>query len=222
MKRRAIGVGIIVLAAFSGVAAHYGGWATITVENLPDQLTAAQPYNLTFAVRAHGDDLVEDLSPRVEARSGRERFTARAVQTNLPGYYTATITPPKPGDWTLDIQSGFGKSHVELLPIAVLGAHERRTVSFSAPEHGQRLFVAKGCLACHEHAQVNNSGTYKIGPVLTETRLPADYLARFLADPSIKPATGDMRMPDLKLKPAEINALIAFLNAQPQPVRAAR
>ena len=43
---------------------------------------------------------------------------------------------------------------------------------------------------------------------LTGKRFPQDYLKRFLADPSIKPA----EMPNLKLKSDEIEALAAFIN----------
>ena len=43
---------------------------------------------------------------------------------------------------------------------------------------------------------------------LTGKRFQPDYLRKFLADPSIKPA----EMPNLKLKEDEIEALAAFLN----------
>ena len=222
MKRSAIGAAVIALAAFSGIAAYYGGWATVTVENLPDQLAVGQPYNLTFSIRQHGERLIPDLSPRVEGSSGKDELTARAVQTNRAGFYTATITPSKAGDWRFTIQSGFGKSHLKLLPIAALNNGDRKTVALTVPEHGQRLFVAKGCLACHEHARVEGAGTYDVGPDLSAVRFAPDYLAKFLADPSIKPATSELRMPNLQLKPAEIAALVAFINADPPTVRAAR
>ena len=43
---------------------------------------------------------------------------------------------------------------------------------------------------------------------LTGHLFPPDYLKKFLADPSIKPA----EMPNLKLKDSEIEALAAFIN----------
>ena len=53
-----------------------------------------------------------------------------------------------------------------------------------------------------------------VGPDLTERRLAADYLARFLADPSIKPATANgRRMPNLELRDEDIASLVAFLAA---------
>jgi len=54
-----------------------------------------------------------------------------------------------------------------------------------------------------------------VGPELTDRRLPAEYLARFLANPSIKPETpGKMRMPNLDLREKEITPLVAFLTAE--------
>ena len=54
-----------------------------------------------------------------------------------------------------------------------------------------------------------------VGPELTDRRLPAEYLARFLANPSIKPATdGKMQMPNLELRDKEIQPLIAFLTSE--------
>jgi cytochrome c551/c552 len=220
MNRR-FGLATIAVAAFCGVAAYYGGWATVTVENLPDQLIAGQPYNMTFSIRQHGDNLLTDLTPRVELSSGGTDLTARAVATNKAGYYTATLNVPKSGEWNTTIQTSFGKSHLKLLPIEAVNAHARKAVSWSAPERGHRLFVAKGCVAGHQHAKVDGSGHYQVGPELTEKRFAADYLKKFLADPSIKPRTANTpRMPDLELNDSEINALIAFINAD-QPKRTA-
>ena len=68
------------------------------------------------------------------------------------------------------------------------------------------------------HGAVGRSGTYDVGPELTDVgkRLTADYIRRFLADPSIRASTdGDRsRMPDLGLNESDIAALSAFLGAE--------
>jgi cytochrome c2 len=74
--------------------------------------------------------------------------------------------------------------------------------------------VAKGCGTCHVHRDVSGSGTVAVGPELTNLRLAPDFLQRFLADPATLGSTN--RMPNLSLKPPEIAALIAFLNAERQ------
>lgn len=218
---RKFAVATTVVALVGSVAAYYGGWATTTVENLPDQLVAGQPYNLTFSIRQHGDNLLDDLTPRVELSAGGTDVTARAVATNKRGYYTATVNVPKAGDWAATIQTGFGKSHLKLMPIAAVAAGAQTTVSMSQPERGHRLFVAKGCVICHQHTKVEGAGYIDVGPDLTEKRFAPDYLKQFLADPSIKPRSADgKRMPNLNLDQREIAALVAFINAE-QPKRVA-
>ena len=218
---RKLGFATIAAALVGGVAAYYGGWATVTVENLPEQLIAGQPYNMTFSIRQHGHEPLDDLTPRVEMSAGGSEVVARAVRTNKRGYYTATLNVPKSGEWNTTIQTSFGKSHLKLLPIEAVNAGARKAAGWTQSERGQRLFVAKGCVACHQHAKVDGSGYYKVGPDLTEKRFAADYLKQFLADPSIKPRTPNTPpMPDLDLQGAEIAALVAFINAD-QPKRTA-
>jgi len=56
-----------------------------------------------------------------------------------------------------------------------------------------------------------------VGPNLTPKRYQADYLAKLLVDPSIARTPGQQnQMPKLGLKPAEITALVAFINADRQ------
>lgn len=86
-------------------------------------------------------------------------------------------------------------------------------------ERGKALFVAKGCITCHWHAQagVSPSGSYRIGPDLTNIEtvpyggMPndADFLREWLKDPkALKPSTP---MPNLGLSDEEIGDLLAFL-----------
>lgn len=217
MSRRGFAGMLITLAVLPLIAAYAGGWATITVESLPDHLVAQQPTNLTFSIRQHGMELLGDLNPSIEARSGDNEYAARAVPTNRKGYYTALLNLPRPGTWTVTIKSGFGPSNVTLLPIPAVSAGGRAPVALSENERGQRLFVAKGCLTCHEHARVPESGRIKVGPDLTDRGLDAGYLSRFLADPKVKTVWAtSARMPDLNLNKNEVASLIAFLNGPQQ------
>lgn len=195
------------------IAAIFGGWATITVETLPARLTVGQPTNITFGVRQHGHNLLPQLSPLLEARNGDERIRARAVETNRPGFYTATLTPPTAGNWEVTIRSGFGRSDLTLLPIKA-ASNTQAVATLSEIDFGKQLFVAKGCATCHTHAQAKASMHIDVGPNLTSTQLPRKYLRQFLADPSVKKNwSSAARMPNLELKTGEIDALIAFVKA---------
>jgi len=211
MKNKAWKLVLPFAVAAPLAAAYVGGWATITVENLPDYLVAGQPTNVTFSVRQHGFRLMGDLSPTIEARSGKLEQDARGVATNREGYYTATVNVPQTGNWELTIQSGFGpRSKVTLLPIPAVASAARPVVARAETDRGQRLFVAKGCVSCHVNNRVKGSGIWQVdAPDLTDRQLPKEYLQQFLANPAMK----TRNMPNLNLKPDEIAALIAFQNA---------
>ena len=201
---------------FPTIAALAGGWAVTTVEDLPDHVVAGRPVNLEFTVRQHGVSPMTGLEPQVEVRGRGTPMRAMAAPAGAAGRYRATLTLPEPGDWTLTIHSGFGKSRISLLPIAAV-APGATPPALSDAERGQRLFVAQGCVTCHVQRAVAGSGTYAVGPDLTERPLAPDYLARYLADPSISPSNrsrGDGAMPDLDLDAAEIGALVAFLGGE--------
>jgi cytochrome c2 len=64
------------------------------------------------------------------------------------------------------------------------------------------------------HREVGIKGEVSdYAPELTDRRFEAEYLARFLANPSIKPPTDGKRMPNLGLRDKDIAPLIAFINA---------
>jgi cytochrome c len=79
--------------------------------------------------------------------------------------------------------------------------------------YGKALFGAKGCVQCHHHAALAESGKFAGSdtPDLTNYRADPTFLRTWLKDPAaVKPAT---TMPNLGLKSTEIEALIAFLSA---------
>jgi cytochrome c oxidase subunit II len=85
---------------------------------------------------------------------------------------------------------------------------------------GELLFSTGACIGCHTIAGTNAQGT--LGPNLTHfasrdifaggvmTNTP-DNLARWLADPQVIKPGNDM--PNLKLTPDQINALVAYLES---------
>jgi hypothetical protein len=83
-------------------------------------------------------------------------------------------------------------------------------------ELGQALYVAKGCIVCHNHSalrEVRQSfSEFSVGPELPSVATLAaepEFLHTWLKDPAaLKP---DTQMPNLELKKAEIEALVAFL-----------
>src|SRR4051812_32995002 len=79
-----------------------GGWAVITVDDVPDHLVVGQPVTVGFYVRQHGQRLVPDLATSITVKSsgGTQTVRARAVAGDV-GHYTATFTPTAAGLWTV-------------------------------------------------------------------------------------------------------------------------
>ena len=228
MKKLALGMLGVVLTASTVAFVSMGGWAVVTVLKIPDAWVAGKPLILSWQVRQHGFSPLDSLHPVIEARSGSRRITGAASQYAEPGWkgYRGTITFPEPGVWQVTINSGFGRSKAVLVPWRVVDSVRpiRGTVEehlktlgiqpFNEQERGRRMFAAAGCVSCHTHRDVPITGQVSdIGRDLSNRSFPADYLARFLANPSIKPSTNGKRMPSLGLRQKDIAPLIAFINS---------
>jgi len=183
---------------------HAGGWAVITVDDLPDVAEVGKPVALSYMVRQHGMTPLDRLNGEIEATSGK--LTARGSVGPVPssrGHYAASITLPSAGEWSITIRSGFGKSDLTLLPLTVVATGAGLARPVSDVDRGRRLFVAKGCETCH--VQIG------VGPKLDGKRFDSTYIAGFLANPT-PPETGKPAMPNLGLQQREIASLVAYLN----------
>jgi hypothetical protein len=198
-------------------AAFAGGWAIVTVNDLPEYAVAGKPAIVTFTVRQHGMMLLSGLNPSVRATaSGHAEARATAVPTAKPGEYSAALSFPEAGAWTMRIDSGFNANETTLLPVKVIDVGSPPPVSLSTAARGEHLFVAKGCIGCHRHQEVAAQTLVSIGPDLTRKRFPPAHLKELLADPnttlkqSARVEYG--QMPNLNLTAQEITALVAFIN----------
>jgi len=197
--------------------AFAGGWAIVTVNDLPEYVVSGKPVVLTFTVRQHGMTLLNGLKPSVRATSsGRSDARVSATPTGKTGEYSAIVTLPNAGAWTIQIDSGFNANETRLLPVRVIDAGSASPAPLSPAARGERLFVAKGCIGCHRHEEVAAQTLVSVGPDLTGRRFPPEHLTKFLADPSqaLKRSArleyGEM--PKLDLKAPEIAALVSFIN----------
>jgi mono/diheme cytochrome c family protein len=204
-----------LLLALPVLWAFGGGWAVVTLESLPEYAVAGQPLTLTFTVRQHGEEPINGLRARVDARLDGREVSALATPTREAGQYVASLTLPGPGDWRIRIGSGFGNSALNLKPLRTIAAGARAPAALADEERGEQLFVAKGCVMCHTQAGVDGA-IGKVGPELTGKRFETAFLTRFLADPASAgpPRYGNGPMPKLGLKQAEIVALAAFLTGE--------
>ena len=212
MNRRMLMVALPALVAATAAARSFGGWAVITVDEVPTQLTVGKPTTFTFVIKQHGVTLMNDRKPTLEARSGGATITTAAARTKLDGQYTASLTVPKTGEWHVTINSSFGNSNIKLQPLQAVEAGKTVAVLADA-ERGKHLFAAKGCTTCHVSKEVEGGLQLDVGPDLTGKTYDAAYLAMWLANPRIKPPTkAGNEMPNLGLSNTEIRSLVAFVN----------
>jgi cytochrome c551/c552 len=185
-----------------------GGWAVVTVKDLPEYFVTGQRYTIEFQVRQHGKTLLNGLAPRLVVSSERhDETTIPAIARTAEGTYAVTFTAPVAERLFLTIKSGFGNSELRLYPQPVVAAGAARP-PMAAAERGQVLFVAKGCNACHANVDLlNRPGNQQIpaGPELGGRRL-----ARQLVIQKVKNPASEL-MPDLGLSDAEALAIATFL-----------
>ncbi|HKW45814.1 MAG TPA: hypothetical protein VJN70_00155 [Gemmatimonadaceae bacterium] len=210
---------VLLLIGTAGLEAssrNNGGWAVVTVDDLPDYVVAGQPFQLSFVVRQHGMTPIDGLQPVIDAKLATSIISLKAKHATDSGHYAATLNLTRAGDWTVTIQSGFGVQSTTQVPLRVVegGASPR---ALSDIERGRRLFIAKGCFTCHVNTEVTNARSLSAGPELTGRRYPPAPLAKFLSNPDSFPLTQVARpswvkMPTLGLKDREIASLVAMIN----------
>lgn len=190
-------------------AAYAGGWAIITLNDFPDYAVAGKPITLTFSVRQHGMSLLSGLEPAVRATTTAGlKATAAVRATANKGEYTAALILPQPGEWTITINNGFNTAETTLPALKVIQAGGPFPLPFADMTRGGRLFVAKGCVGCHRHQEINPERSPDAKFDLSAKRFEHEYLKTFLANPASK----QVDMPNLNLKEGEIAALAAFIN----------
>jgi len=197
-----------------------GGWGVLTIRDVPDHVVAGEPFELTVAARGHGRVLSSGLSLLVQAARQDRRVEAAAVPASRAGLYTASLTLPMPGEWTITLRSSsYGEQQALRLPLQAIARGATPPV-LSAEDRGQRLFLAKGCATCHRHASVASNHPAPVGPPLMDKTYSREFLnARLRPGPQVgAPASGvtPWTMPDLELSPGEIESLVAFLLPQAQ------
>jgi cytochrome c1 len=94
-------MGILLIA----VPALAGGWAVITLDELPGEVIAGQPLEIGFTVRQHGVTPMEGLTPSVHARQSNIEVNEQAKPQGETGHYVATMTFPQAGDWDWSVEA---------------------------------------------------------------------------------------------------------------------
>ena len=98
---------LTLLLTFAAVIPVFaGGWAVITLDELPSDVVADTPLTIGFTVLQHGRTPMPDLEPTVTAQLANGKpITFFATSAEKPGSYTATLKFPEEGNWEWSIQA---------------------------------------------------------------------------------------------------------------------
>jgi mono/diheme cytochrome c family protein len=209
----------VASATMVAVTAYAGGWATVTVKNMPEYLIVGTPAELRFLVRQHGVSPLDGLPVAVRA-AGPGGVEAKAIAKSVEGTrgeYTALLTVPSAGDWTIRVETDWPATS-PLLPVTAIRDGSPPPAALSQVARGERLFVSKACVTCHVNKEVSAKNLLSAGPELTGRTFQPDYLRKFLADPAGTLGKASPRrvgeMPNQQLTAGEIDALVAFINRE--------
>ena len=72
MSKRPLTLALLGLMLVPVLAFRFGGWAVVTVDDLPEYLVAGKPVTLSFVVRQHGVTPLDGLKPRITMRNGSD------------------------------------------------------------------------------------------------------------------------------------------------------
>ena len=97
---------VLLLSVIFVVPVFAGGWAVITLDDLPTNAVTGESLTIGFTVRQHGITPMNGLYPTVTVSlAGGEQFVVDAEADSAPGHYKATLTFPEEGNWDWSIQA---------------------------------------------------------------------------------------------------------------------
>jgi hypothetical protein len=221
---------LAVMVAALASSVHAGGWAVVTVRDLPEYAVAGKPLKLVFVVRGAGISPTGGIGPRVAAKSGTRTVDVPARETKKEGEYEATLVLPTSGKWTIRIDA-FGDGRPSrwdgstLPEFVVIAPGSPAPPLYSLQARGERLFVTTGCTVCHISGEERVALARELPGVLRDPKLDLDgrrfpeaYLNSVLTRPDV-PLAADAEhavwdMPNLELSKSEIAVLTAFINGE--------
>jgi hypothetical protein len=126
---------LVPLLVVIAVPVHAGGWATVGITEMPEEIVAGRPFTLQFMVWQHGNKAVHEISwdgkrmipikPLVSFGSAEagQKLMFDAQPAKEPGLFTAEIMLPEEGEyvWTIAPQPLAGVTEFEPLTVIPAG-----------------------------------------------------------------------------------------------------
>ena len=136
------------LTLLMGLPALAGGWATVTLDQLPTEFQAGQTYRMGFTILQHGITPFDGGGAGIRARSATGQTATFAAKAEGPaGHYVAEVKFPSAGMWTWEIAPGpFAPQPLAPIEVVIAGGTKTTTqpAVSPAPLSGQ---IVRGALA---------------------------------------------------------------------------
>ena len=99
---------VITLALVLVVPVFAGGWAVVTLDQLPRNVSAGQVVQVRFMIRQHGRTPFEgsDVKVKIQHVESGEQRLIEVKPEGEEGHYVADLTFSKPGRWSWEIHTG--------------------------------------------------------------------------------------------------------------------
>jgi hypothetical protein len=122
----------LLLALILTIPVFAGGWAVITLDELPTNVVAGEEFTVGFTVLQHGKTPMTGLTPIITGYLDKDtEFKVIAKEEGEPGHYTASLTIPKEGEWNWMIEAF---SMQQKMPTLIVTAPTVAIVSEAEPE----------------------------------------------------------------------------------------
>jgi len=109
----------LLLSVVLAIPAFAGGWAVITLDELPTGVVAGEPLTIGFTVLQHGKTPMGGLDPTITATSSKsESFVVHAKPEGETGHYAAILTFPTEGNWNWSVQAFSMEQAMPVLSVA--------------------------------------------------------------------------------------------------------
>ncbi|WKZ47655.1 MAG: cytochrome c [Anaerolineales bacterium] len=141
----------LMLALILAVPVLAGGWAVITLDELPSSVIAGEPFTVGFMVLQHGKTPMTNLEPVIIARSGSEKLSFLPAEEGKPGHYAVSLTLPTEGEWEWTIHAFSMEQQMPTLSVvapavALASMPETKSQLVESPTISPLLIVRAGAL----------------------------------------------------------------------------
>lgn len=126
----------LLLSVVLAIPVFAGGWAVITLDEIPTGVVAGEPLTIGFTVLQHGKTPMEGLDPTITATSSNsESFIVHAKPEGETGHYAATLTFPVEGNWNWSIRAFSMEQTMPALSVAapITAPVSQQPVAATAP-----------------------------------------------------------------------------------------